>query len=85
MYARPPAAWLGFAATLPEARGQGAQGALLVERVRRAAALGCPLVTLETGERVPDRPDASYRNILRQGFFELYLRPNFYSPDPPAG
>jgi len=37
------------------------------------------LVT-ETCERTEDRPSASYRNILRAGFAECYLRPNFVSP-----
>ena len=35
------------------------------------------LLFVETGERVPERPSASYRNILRAGFEEAYLRPNW--------
>jgi hypothetical protein len=35
---------------------------------------------VETGERVPDRPSASYRNILKAGFEEAYLRPNWQRP-----
>ena len=72
--------WCGYAATLPAARGRGAQNALFAARVRRAAELGCRNVYTETGQRVEERPDASYRNILRNGFLELYLRPNWVSP-----
>jgi hypothetical protein len=36
----------------------------------------------ETGERVPDKPSDSYRNILRAGFHERYLRQNYLSPAP---
>jgi GNAT superfamily N-acetyltransferase len=72
--------WCGVAATLPEARGRGAQNALFAARIRRAAELGCTAVYTETGEQVDGRPAASYRNILRNGFRELYLRPNWLSP-----
>ena len=37
MYVAEGAGYLGFAATLPEHRGKGAQSALLAERIRRAA------------------------------------------------
>lgn len=69
--------WLGFAATRPAFRGRGGQSAILGERIRRAAALGVRTLATETGERVPGRADASYRNILRAGFEESYLRPNY--------
>lgn len=67
----------GVAATLEEARGQGCQTALLHRRICDAAEAGCHTLFVETGERVPDRPSASYRNILRAGFEEAYLRPNW--------
>jgi GNAT superfamily N-acetyltransferase len=67
----------GIAATLEGARGRGCQSALLHRRIRDAAAAGCRTLFVETGERVPDRPSASYRNILRAGFEEAYLRPNW--------
>jgi GNAT superfamily N-acetyltransferase len=67
----------GIAATLEEARGRGYQTALLHRRIRDAAEAGCHALFVETGERVPDRPSASYRNILRAGFEEAYLRPNW--------
>jgi hypothetical protein len=70
-------AWLGFAATLPAARRRGAQNALLSLRIDRAAAAGARVAVTETGERVPDKPSHSYRNILRAGFEEAYLRRHF--------
>lgn len=67
----------GIAATLQGARGRGCQSALLHRRIGDAAEAGCRTLFVETGERVPDRPSASYRNILRAGFEEAYLRPNW--------
>ena len=67
----------GIAATLESARGRGCQTALLHRRIRDAAEAGCQTLFVETGERVPDRPAASYRNILKAGFEEAYLRPNW--------
>lgn len=68
---------LGIAATLEPARGHGCQMALLRRRIVDAAEAGCHTLFVETGERIPDRPSASYRNILRAGFEEAYLRPNW--------
>jgi GNAT superfamily N-acetyltransferase len=68
---------LGIAATLGPARGRGCQLALLHRRIVDAAAAGCDTLLIETGEPVPGRPSASYRNILRAGFKEAYLRPNW--------
>jgi hypothetical protein len=67
----------GIAATLEPARGRGCQPALLHRRIVDAAEAGCKTLFVETGERVPGRPSASYRNILRAGFEEAYLRPNW--------
>jgi GNAT superfamily N-acetyltransferase len=67
----------GVAATLEAARGRGCQTALLHQRIRDAAEAGCHTLFVETGERVSDRPSASYRNILKAGFEEAYLRPNW--------
>lgn len=74
---------LGIGATLEAARGRGCQTALLHRRILDAAAAGCHTLFVETGERVPDRPSASYRNILRAGFEEAYPRPN-WQPSAPA-
>ncbi|HEX3239206.1 MAG TPA: GNAT family N-acetyltransferase [Solirubrobacterales bacterium] len=67
----------GVAATLEPARGRGCQLALLRRRITDAAEAGCRLLFVETGERADDRPAGSYRNILRAGFEEAYLRPNW--------
>lgn len=67
----------GIAATLEEARGRGCQLALLRRRILDAAAAGCRTLFVETGARVPGRPSGSYRNVLRAGFEEAYLRPNW--------
>lgn len=67
----------GLAATLEPARGRGCQLGLLRRRIADAAEAGCHTLFVETGERVPDRPAGSYRNILRAGFEEAYLRPNW--------
>ena len=76
------AGYLGLAGTAPEQRGRGAQSALLAARIERARELGCDTVFTETGEQLPDRPSASYRNIVRSGFEELYVVPNWLSPAP---
>ncbi|MGC1166645.1 MAG: GNAT family N-acetyltransferase [Solirubrobacterales bacterium] len=77
MLVRGDVAEFGIAATLEPARGRGCQRALLHRRIVDAAAAGCRTLFVETGERVPDRPSASYKNILRAGFEEAYLRPNW--------
>lgn len=74
----------GVAATLEGARGRGCQTALLHRRIVDAAAAGCHTLFVETGERIPDRPSASYRNILKAGFEEAYLRPNWQRRGAPA-
>ena len=72
--------WLGLAATVPEHRRKGAQGAILAARFRAAAAAGLRQLATETGELVPERPSNSYRNLLRSGFEEQYVRANYLSP-----
>lgn len=74
----------GIGATLEPARGRGCQTALLRRRICDAAEGGCHTLFVETGERVPDRPAASYRNILKAGFEDAYLRPNWQRPRPAA-
>jgi GNAT superfamily N-acetyltransferase len=73
-------AWLGLGATLASHRRRGAQAALLARRLGEAAARGAHVAVTETGERLPDKPSHSYRNILRAGFEETYLRQNYMSP-----
>lgn len=74
----------GMAATLEPARRRGCQLALLGRRIADAAAEGCELCFVETGERVPGRPSNSYRNILRAGFEEAFLCPNWGTSPPQA-
>jgi len=76
------AAYLGFAATLPEHRGKGGQGALFAARIELAREAGCRTLVTETGELRDDRPGASYRNILRFGFEERYVVANRLRPRP---
>jgi hypothetical protein len=72
-------AWLGFGATLAASRRRGAQNTLLARRMSEAAARGARVAVTETGERQPNKPSHSYRNILRAGFVERYLRQNYLS------
>jgi GNAT superfamily N-acetyltransferase len=78
------AGYLALAATRPEHRRKGSQSALLERRIRDALEAGCSELFTETGERIPLKPSNSYRNILRFGFAEAYLRPNYLSPEPTA-
>jgi GNAT superfamily N-acetyltransferase len=76
LYADGETAWVGVGATREAYRGRGAQSALLAARIEAGRGLGVRRFTTETGE---DR-GPSYRNILRAGFDEAYLRPNWRSP-----
>lgn len=73
-------AWLGWGATLPEARGRGAQSALLAARIADARAAGCRLLTTETGPNDPDLNPVSWRNVQRAGFAVAYDRPSWIRP-----
>lgn len=73
--------WFGVAGTAPEHRRKGAQNALMAARIRRAQELGCTVLTTETGAVDPGRPSNSYRNILRAGFEQRFVRPNLISPE----
>lgn len=70
-------AWFGFAATTETYRGRGIQQALLAHRFHEAQKSGCLWVVVETAQKTPEKMAPSYRNILRFGFTEDYLRPNF--------
>ncbi|HKP16989.1 MAG TPA: hypothetical protein VJT84_00830 [Gaiellaceae bacterium] len=72
--------WLGFAATLPQLRGRGAQSVILAVRIEDARRQQCAMVVTETGELEEGRPSSSYRNILRAGFREAGVRPNYRVP-----
>jgi GNAT superfamily N-acetyltransferase len=78
-------ATLAGAATLPSHRGRGAQTALMVRRIRDAAAAGCGVVTCETGSEARDSPNPSLHNMRRLGLTELYERRNWLWRDQPEG
>ncbi|HEY6961786.1 MAG TPA: GNAT family N-acetyltransferase [Gaiellaceae bacterium] len=75
LYADGEVAWLGVGATRPEYRGRGAQSALLAARIEAGRAVGVRRFSCETGEE----GGPSYRNLLRAGFHEAYVRPNWRS------
>ena len=75
---------IAFGGVLAKSRRRGGQSALLAARVQRARELGCTVMFTETGEAVPDQPQQSYPNIVRAGFRELYLRPNYLWTRQPA-
>jgi len=77
LFAAGEVAWLDFAATGEAFRGRGAQKALAVRRIQEAASLGCRTVIVETSQPRPDYVALSYGNMLKLGFHEAYLRPNY--------
>jgi hypothetical protein len=70
-------AWFDWAATLPEYRRLGSQGAVLSTRIADGIALGCDEFTTATGEEVEGDPQHSYRNIERFGFRRTHARANW--------
>lgn len=68
-------ALLAGASTIPEGRNQGAQLALLEERLRAAAELGCDLAMMGA---LPG--SASQRNAERHGFRIAYTRIKWHLP-----
>jgi GNAT superfamily N-acetyltransferase len=77
LFVRQGLGWLGIASTLPTHRGRGAQSALIARRVHDAIELGCSFMAVETAEDHPERPNPSFRNVVRFGFEVAYQRPNF--------
>jgi hypothetical protein len=75
--------WLGIGSTLPTHRRRGAQGALMAQRIRDAAAAGCDWVITETGEDLPGQPNPSFHNMIRTGFKLAYQRPNYVFQSAP--
>lgn len=80
MFVRGSTANIAFAATRPEHRGRGAQGALVARRIQCALDLGCTSMTSETGEQVEGDPQHSYRNMVRHGLRPMYRRENWCPP-----
>ncbi|MDG4665971.1 GNAT family N-acetyltransferase [Mycobacterium sp. 236(2023)] len=62
-------AQLTGAATVPDARRRGVQGALLAARLRDAAAAGCDMAVVTTAPG-----STSQKNVQRRGFHLLYTR-----------
>ena len=77
LFAHDGLASFGQAGTLEHARGRGVQGALILQRLHDAAAMGCTHAVVETAEDRPDKPAPSYRNQLRHGFTLCYMRQNY--------
>lgn len=75
-------AWTDFGATAPKFRQRGSQAALLAARVNHAVELGSRRLYTCTGEDVPGDPQHSYRNILKAGFRETYIKENYAPPRP---
>lgn len=69
--------WLGFAATQASSRKRGIQRALIATRLRAAAELGCDLLSVETADDTPEKPNPSTHNLLAMGFEIAYRRPNW--------
>jgi len=78
LYIKDEIGWLGIGSTLPTHRGRGAQGAIMARRIADGIANGCRWLVTETDEETPERPNPSYRNMVRTGFTRLYARPNYY-------
>lgn len=69
--------WLGFATTQPEHRRKGMQTALIATRIRAAAERECRLLSVETSEDTPEKPNSSTHNLVRMGFAIAYRRQNW--------
>lgn len=74
-------AWLGAAGTLPDARGRGAQSAILAARIRAARDVGARVLATETVDRVDGVAGPSFRNVLRAGFEEGYVQGWWVRPE----
>jgi len=65
------------AATLPEGRNRGAQGALLDARIREARDRGLRWASAETWLESEENPNPSQHNMRRAGLTEVHTRPNW--------
>lgn len=80
LYVQDEVGWLGLGSTLPSHRKRGAQGAIMARRILDAIAQGCRWIVTETWEELPEHPNPSYHNMLRNGFKLAYPRRNYLSP-----
>jgi len=67
---------LNTAATLPEFRGKGAQGAIMARRIEDGIKLGCQSFVTETWDP-GEETNHSFNNMARYGFELAYKRPNW--------
>lgn len=65
------------ASTLPSHRNRGAQAALVALRLQEAIAAGVQWIVAETWQESQESPNPSLHNLVRAGFAELYVRPNW--------
>jgi GNAT superfamily N-acetyltransferase len=65
------------AATLPTARGRGAQSALLDVRMREARDRGCRWASAETWMETAENPNPSQHNMRSAGLTEVHVRRNW--------
>jgi hypothetical protein len=70
-------AQLAGAGTLREARGQGAQGALMAIRIEAARAAGVRIMQSHTGLPLGDEPSPSLDSMRRAGLKDLHVRINW--------
>jgi len=71
-------------ATLPRARGRGAQSALIAARAAAAQEAGCAWLIGETGAEAPGEHNTSLHNMLRAGMTARYERKNWKWRSPAA-
>jgi hypothetical protein len=76
LFAEGPLGWIGWGGTLSEFRRRGIQRAMIARRVCDAAERGALWVRSETADDLPDKPNASFRNMAHSGFVLAYRRPS---------
>ncbi len=57
---------------------------MIARRIRDARRMGLDWLVTETDEDLPDKPNPSYRNIVRLGLPVRYVRSNWGPPPPGA-
>ena len=77
LHVRGDLGWFGFGSTQAAHRRKGIQSAIIAARIRAAAQLGCRLLSVETADDTPEKPNPSTHNLVRMGFRVAYRRPNW--------
>ena len=78
-------AWLGVATTVQDARGRGAQNAILAARIRAATEAGAHVLSVETSDRTDGVAGPAFRNVVRAGFQEAYRQQWWHPPNAQDG